>query len=163
MTRNIFFTNDMLHKSISYTVCLLCIFLCMTFPKKILANSLIRDAEIENTLQMIAMPVFTAAKMPVSEGYGLTETSPVISVNLAHSKKPCYGTVGEVIKGVKVKINHEEGMREGEGEILVQGPNVMRGYYKKEEETKKVIDKGKEKNTINMIMIMEDILLIIQQ
>jgi len=85
--------------------------------------------------------VFTAAKMPVSEGYGLTETSPVISVNLAHSKKPCYGTVGEVIKGVKVKINHEEGMREGEGEILVQGPNVMRGYYKKEEETKKVIDK----------------------
>ena len=85
--------------------------------------------------------VFTAAKMPVSEGYGLTETSPVISVNLAHSKKPCYGTVGEIIKGVKVKINHEDGMREGEGEILVKGPNVMRGYYKKPEETKKVIDK----------------------
>ena len=85
--------------------------------------------------------VFTAAKMPVSEGYGLTETSPVVSVNLAHSKNPCYGTVGEIIQGVKVKINHEEGMREGEGEILVQGPNVMRGYYKKPEETKKVIDK----------------------
>ena len=85
--------------------------------------------------------VFTAAKMPVSEGYGLTETSPVISVNLAHSKKPCYGTVGEIIKGVKVKINHEDGMREGEGEILVKGPNVMRGYYKKPEETKEVIDK----------------------
>ncbi|OUV57303.1 MAG: long-chain fatty acid--CoA ligase [Flavobacteriales bacterium TMED113] len=85
--------------------------------------------------------VFTAAKMPVSEGYGLTETSPVISVNLAHSKKPCYGTVGEIISGVQVKINHEDGMREGEGEILVKGPNVMRGYYNKPEETKEVIDK----------------------
>ena len=92
-------------------------------------------------LQERLAKVFTAAKMPVSEGYGLTETSPVISVNLAHSKKPCYGTVGEVIKGVKVKINHEEGMKEGEGEILVQGPNVMRGYYNKPEETNKVIDK----------------------
>lgn len=63
MTRNIFYTNDMLNKSIFYPVFLLCIFLCMAFPKKILANSLIRDAEIENTLQMIAMPVFTAAKI----------------------------------------------------------------------------------------------------
>jgi len=92
-------------------------------------------------LQERLAKVFTAAKMPVSEGYGLTETSPVVSVNLAHSKKPCYGTVGEVIQGVKVKINHEEGMRDGEGEILVQGPNVMRGYYNKPEETNKVIDK----------------------
>ncbi len=85
--------------------------------------------------------VFTAAKMPVSEGYGLTETSPVISVNFAHSKEACYGTVGPVIQGVKIKINHEEGMREGEGEILVKGPNIMLGYYNKPEETRKAIDK----------------------
>ena len=85
--------------------------------------------------------VFTAAKMPVSEGYGLTETSPVISVNLAHSKKPCYGTVGEIIKGVKVKINHEDGMREGEGEILVKGPNVMRDIIINQKKLKKLLIK----------------------
>ena len=91
-------------------------------------------------LQERLAKIFTAAKMPVSEGYGLTETSPVISVNFAHSKEKHYGTVGTIISGVKVKINHEEGMRDGEGEILVKGPNVMLGYYKKPEETKKVID-----------------------
>ena len=84
--------------------------------------------------------IFTAAKMPVSEGYGLTETSPVVSVNFANSKDACYGTVGPMIQGVKVKINHEDGMREGEGEILVKGANVMLGYYNKPDETKKVID-----------------------
>lgn len=92
-------------------------------------------------LQERLAKVFTAAKMPVSEGYGLTETSPVVSVNFANSKDCCYGTVGPVIQGVKIKINHEEGMREGEGEVLVKGPNVMLGYYNKPNETREVIDK----------------------
>ena len=92
-----------------------------------------------SALQERLAKIFTAAKMPVSEGYGLTETSPVISVNFAHSKEKLW-YCRYYNKWVKVKINHEEGMRDGEGEILVKGANVMLGYYKKPEETKKVID-----------------------
>ena len=79
--------------------------------------------------------------MPILEGYGLSETSPVISVNLAHTNDACYGTVGPIIEGVELKLQHEEGMKEGEGEITIKGPNVMLGYYNKTEETSKVIDK----------------------
>ncbi|MBF25302.1 MAG: long-chain fatty acid--CoA ligase [Flavobacteriales bacterium] len=94
-----------------------------------------------SALQERIAKIFTAAQMPVLEGYGLSETSPVISVNLAHTKNAHYGTVGTVIPGVELKLVHEEGMREGEGEITIKGPNVMMGYYNKPEETKKVIDK----------------------
>ena len=59
---------------------------------------------------------------------------------LAHTKDAHYGTVGTVIPGVQIKLVHEDGMREGEGEITVKGPNVMMGYYNKPEETKKVIN-----------------------
>ena len=52
--------------------------------------------------------------MPVLEGYGLSETSPVISVNLAHTKDAHYGTVGTIIEGVQLKLVHEDGMQEGE-------------------------------------------------
>ncbi len=94
-----------------------------------------------SALQERIAKIFTAAKMPILEGYGLSETSPVISVNLAHTKNACYGTVGPVIEGVELKLQHEEGMKEGEGEITIKGPNIMLGYYNKPEETKKVIDK----------------------
>ena len=94
-----------------------------------------------SALQERIARIFTAAQMPVLEGYGLSETSPVISVNLAHTKDAHYGTVGTIIPGVEVKLIHEEGMKEGEGEIVVKGPNVMMGYYNKPEETEKVIDK----------------------
>jgi long-chain acyl-CoA synthetase len=73
--------------------------------------------------------VFTAAGIPISEGYGQTESSPVITVNpfdLAHIK---FGTVGTVVDGVEVHLDHREGMGEGEGEILAKGPNIMMGYY----------------------------------
>tara|TARA_B100001741_G_scaffold217004_1_gene179834 strand:+ start:1992 stop:3761 length:1770 start_codon:yes stop_codon:yes gene_type:complete len=77
--------------------------------------------------------VFTAAQMPIYEGYGLSETSPVISVNTTEPGGKCYGTVGKVMTGVEVKFG-------ADGEILCRGHNVMMGYYNKPELTAEVID-----------------------
>ena len=77
--------------------------------------------------------VFAAAGIPVMEGYGLTETSPVISVNDQRNGGFKIGTVGRVLKDVEVKIAED-------GEILCKGPNVMQGYYKEPEKTKQAIN-----------------------
>jgi long-chain acyl-CoA synthetase len=77
--------------------------------------------------------VFWAAGIPVVEGYGLTETSPVISVNTLDKGGLYIGTVGLVLDGVEVKIAED-------GEILSKGPNVMKGYYKEPDLTAEVIE-----------------------
>ncbi len=83
-------------------------------------------------LQSRLTRVFAAAGLPIMEGYGLTETSPVISVNCQNDSGFRIGTVGRVIENVDVKIAED-------GEILVKGPNVMLGYYKDPGKTEEVM------------------------
>ena len=79
--------------------------------------------------------VFAAAEIPVMEGYGLSETSPVIAVNDQRNKGFKIGTVGKVIRNVEVKIAQD-------GEILCKGPNVMLGYFKDPEKTAEALIDG---------------------
>ena len=76
--------------------------------------------------------IFGAAQMYIMEGYGLTETSPVVSVNMYDDKLFRIGTVGKLIDNVEVKIAKD-------GEILIKGPNIMLGYYKDLELTAEVM------------------------
>lgn len=83
--------------------------------------------------------VFSAAGIPILEGYGLTETAPTISINTYGGKGAKIGTVGVPIPSVTVHIDTTDAAYgPGEGEILVYGPNVMMGYYKKPEATEAV-------------------------
>jgi long-chain acyl-CoA synthetase len=114
----------------------------------VLANKLIfskwREALGNNLLcivtggaacQVRLIRIFTAAGIPIMEGYGLTETSPVISVNRYQEQGRKFGTVGPLIDNVEVKIAED-------GEILCKGPNVMMGYYKRPDLTNESIIDG---------------------
>jgi len=85
--------------------------------------------------QVRLIRIFTAAGIPIYEGYGPTENSPVISVNCRRKGGTKFGTVGLVIEGQEVKL-------EADGEICVKGPSVMMGYYKRPELTAETIIDG---------------------
>ena len=97
---------------------------------------------------------FHHAGIKILEGYGLTETSPIIALSLEDKFK--FGTVGPVLEkgGVEVKIAED-------GEILARGPNVMKGYYKKQAETKEVIDEDSWLHTGDVGFLDEDGFLVI--
>jgi long-chain acyl-CoA synthetase len=76
---------------------------------------------------------FYAAGLPIFEGYGLTETSPVVALNTFEHLR--FGTVGKAVKGMEIRIAQD-------GEILVRGDNVMQGYFKKPDATAEAIVDG---------------------
>ena len=86
-----------------------------------------------SSIQEKIVRCFTAAGFQLCEGYGMTETSPVISVNNPVDKLVIIGTVGQPIDGTEIKFSEE-------GEILTRGPHVMMGYYKAPELTREIID-----------------------
>lgn len=85
--------------------------------------------------QVKLLRIFNAAKIPVYEGYGPTENSPVISVNCQQKGLTKFGTVGIVIKGVQMRLAED-------GEICVSGPSVMEGYYKRPDLTAETVIDG---------------------
>ena len=86
------------------------------------------DPQVEQFFNLIGINLL--------QGYGLTETSPTISVNVPHAQRG--GSVGKPLRGVEVRIDAKDG--ELEGEILTRGPHVMKGYYKLDDLTKTTVD-----------------------
>ena len=103
--------------------------------KEAVGNNLDLIACGSAALQPRLASIFGAAEIPIMEGYGLTETSPLVAINDLRNNGYKNGTVGKVIDKVEVKIADD-------GEILCKGPNVMMGYYKEEALTKEAIVDG---------------------
>jgi long-chain acyl-CoA synthetase len=101
--------------------------------REALGGNVVAVASGGAALQPRLARVFNSANIKVLEGYGLTETSPVVAVNSFLPDSIRFGTVGPVIEGVKVKFADD-------GEILVKGPNVMLGYYNRPDATAEAID-----------------------
>jgi len=85
------------------------------------------------------LQVFSAAGIPVREAYGLTESSPALTINTFEPGGALLGTVGPPIFNVEIKIDEKGEYKKGEGEILATGPNIMMGYYNNPEATKEVL------------------------
>ncbi len=119
--------------------------------REALGNELVCIVSGGAACQVRLIRIFTAAKIPIMEGYGLTETSPVISVNRFEVQGRMFGTVGPLINNVQVKIADD-------GEILCKGPNVMMGYYKQPDLTAETIEDGWYKTGDIGMMINETFL-----
>ncbi|MFW5767262.1 MAG: AMP-dependent synthetase/ligase [Bacteroidota bacterium] len=102
-----------------------------------------------SSLQTRLAKLFWAAGIYVIEGYGMSETSPVIAVNHYRGKNCRIGTVGPALEGTQMQISDE-------GEILARGPHVMLGYYKDPESTKQVIDENGWMHTGDVGQIIDD-------
>jgi long-chain acyl-CoA synthetase len=124
---------DVIGKSIFYKV-KLAIARKLIFSKwqEALGGNVKAIASGSAALQPRLARIFLAADIPILEGYGLTETSPVVTVNNFNTGIRI-GSVGPLVENVQVKIA-------ADGEILVKGPNVMMGYYKNQEATNEVFD-----------------------
>jgi long-chain acyl-CoA synthetase len=103
--------------------------------REALGNQLLCIVSGGAACQVRLIRIFTAARIVIMEGYGLTETSPVISVNRYNEKDRMFGSVGPLLENVEVKIAED-------GEILCKGPNVMMGYYKRPEQTAEAVVNG---------------------
>jgi long-chain acyl-CoA synthetase len=103
--------------------------------REALGGEIIQISSGASALQPRLARVFWAAGIKICEGYGLTETSPVVSASICNYEEIRIGYVGKIIKDVEVKIAQD-------GEILVKGPNVMQGYYKQPEMTAEVLQNG---------------------
>ena len=103
--------------------------------REALGNNIVAIASGGAACQVRLIRIFTAAKIPILEGYGLTETSPVISVNRMELENRSFGTVGPLVPGVEVKLADD-------GEILCKSPGVMMGYYKRPDLTAEAITDG---------------------
>lgn len=100
-----------------------------------LGGNLVAIASGSAALQPRLARIFNAAGCPVMEGYGLTETSPVVSVNDMRNDGFRIGTVGKALPDTTIKIAED-------GEILIKGPQVMQGYYKDKDQTDEVLKNG---------------------
>lgn len=105
-----------------------------------------------SSIQAKIIRLFTAAKMYIFEGYGMTETSPVIAVNNPKEMIIKIGTVGKAMAGTEMMIAED-------GEILTRGPHVMLGYYKDPEYTKQVIDSDGWLHTGDIGVMVDEIFL----
>lgn len=100
-------------------------------------------------LQSRIARVFGIAGLPIMEGYGMTESSPVIAVNIPRTKEMMVGTVGPVLSGTELKIAED-------GEILTRGPHVMMGYYKEPQLTAEVLQADGWLHTGDIGMLIDD-------
>ena len=105
-----------------------------------------------SAIQAKIIRLFSAARMSVFEGYGMTETSPVIAVNNPKENIIKIGTVGKVMAGVEMKLAED-------GEILTRGPHVMIGYYKDPEYTKEIIEEDGWLHTGDIGTFVDDVFL----